>query len=161
VDDTPLRRFLMRGLGLYDRALVVYKSQAVETWLRGMGFAVFGAGSDAPPDSEPFPAVSLSVHGRGKNLQAWPVMLVLEPPSSGLVWEQLLGRIHRPGQTADLCVAEVLNPGVLGGGKGRLEKAREDAEYIEDTTGQKQKLGYANWDAVEMSATRGGSKKIP
>jgi hypothetical protein len=148
VDDSPLRRARARARGQFERALLVYRSKAVEEKLESLGYSVFGQGSDAPPDHLDFPAVSQHVHGKGKNLQAWDTMVVLEAPASGGAWEQLLGRIHRPGQTSDLCVVEVIN------GAKRLEKATEDAVYIEDTTGQKQKLGYCSWDAVELAGVR-------
>jgi hypothetical protein len=157
IDDEPLRRALLRAVETYDRALVCYQSMAVERRLRALGFNVRGAGSAAPPEEDPYPALSIRVHGKGKNLQAWDTMIVLEAPSSGLVWEQLIGRIHRPPgldsrgrlrPEADLCTVEVVNPGY------RLEKAKTDAEYIDHTTGQPQKLRYCAWDAIKLQARR-------
>ena len=157
IDDEPLRRTLLRTLNTYQRALVFYQSAAVERRLQALGFDVRGAGSSAPPEEEPYPALSLRVHGKGKNLQAWDTMVVLEPPSSGMRWEQLIGRIHRPPgldaqgrlrPEADLCTVEVINPGA------RLEKAKEDAQYIAHTTGQKQKLLYCAWSDLKMDHTR-------
>lgn len=76
----------------------------------------------------------------GRNLQHWSESLVLSPPPNGVQWEQLIGRTHRPGQASD----EVRYT-VLGTGCDALEKAREDAAYIESTTGQPQKLLRATY----------------
>ena len=135
-----LRRALLHALDEYPRALIVYQSRAVEQRLVELGWSVYGAGSDTPPTAEDFPAVSLAVHGKGKNMQAWDSMVVLEPPASGQVYEQLIGRIHRPGQEADLCTVDVVNPGKS------LHDAREDADYIEATTGGRQKLSYCSYE---------------
>lgn len=138
IDDTPLREAMAHAMK-HPRAVVVYQSRAVEQRLVSMGYRVYGAGTDTPEDTEHHPCCSLAVHGKGKNMQAWDTMVVLEPPSSGAVWEQLIARIHRPGQEADLCTVDVINPGAL------LFKAQGDARYIEETTGQKQKLLFCSW----------------
>ena len=85
--------------------------------------------------------MSIKAHGVGKNLQhGWRKQLILEPPSSGTVWEQMLGRTHRPGQEADSVEAHVychtapLAQAIVG--------ARQDADYIEGATGSRQKLKY-------------------
>ena len=89
-----------RDSGPHERAILWYASPEVGDDLRRRGFSVYGRGSDQPRDHVAFPACSIRVHGEGKNLQAWARALVLEPPSSGQVWEQLLGRLHRPGQAS-------------------------------------------------------------
>jgi hypothetical protein len=48
---------------------------------------------------QPFVA-STAALSEGQNMQAWSRMLVTTPSSSGLRWEQSLGRCHRPGQTS-------------------------------------------------------------
>ncbi len=35
-----------------------------------------------------------------------------------------------------------------------MDKAKKDAEYIQQTTKQAQKLLYAAWDSVEMAVLR-------
>ena len=142
VDDAPLRRALAYALDTHPRAVLVYQSRAVEERLEGLGWPTFGAGTDTPPADLDFPAVSLAVHGKGKNMQAWSRLVVLEAPTAGAVWEQLIGRVHRPGQVADLCVVDVVN------GAHALWAAQTDAAYIEATTGQRQKLAYASWGDV-------------
>ena len=149
IDDAPLRHALLHALDSHPRAVIVYQSHAVEERLCALGWAVYGAGSDTPPDTEDFPAVSLNVHGKGKNMQSWPSMMVLEAPASGAVWEQLIGRIHRPGQDADLCIVDVANPG------NALWRAQEDAAYIQETTGQGQKLCYCSWGKISCTSEEG------
>ena len=51
---------------------------------------------------------SVSANSEGRNLQAWNDNLVISPPPTGTVWEQVLGRTHRPGQEADEVWFEVL-----------------------------------------------------
>jgi hypothetical protein len=82
----------------FDRAILWYTSQAVEQRLQAWGWDVRGSGSLPPPDSVDHPACSVRVHGEGQNLQAWSRAVLLEPPSSGRAWEQVLGRLHRPLQ---------------------------------------------------------------
>jgi len=72
------------------RALLWYHHQAVGEKLAACGVPVFGAGSDAPPNTLDVAALSIPVHSKGKNLQAWCDQLVIEPPSSGATWEQCL-----------------------------------------------------------------------
>ena len=64
-----------------------------------------------------------------------------KPPANGSSWEQLLGRLHRQGNLADeiefyvyLHSREFINA---------FEQAKNDAEFIEETSGQKQKLNFA------------------
>lgn len=92
---------------------------------------------------------SIKAHGHGKNLQAWSRMLFTSCPGSGTVWEQALGRCHRQGQKADEVEAYVyLQTKEV---YASWNRAKKDAEYVEETTGSKQKLNYANkgdrlWD---------------
>lgn len=87
---------------------------------------------------------SIRAHGTGKNLQQFSRNLVANPPSSGSEWEQLIGRTHRTGQTADEITFEVYRhtDPVLKA----VEKARDLSEYIQDTFGAKQRLAsIATW----------------
>ena len=96
---------------------------------------------DHDPASGPA-IVSIAANCEGRNLQAWSRNLIVTPPASGLKWEQLLGRTHRPGQLADHIDAEV----VIGHPRVRddIMQAYMDAEYVRDTTGQPQKLLLAD-----------------
>jgi hypothetical protein len=57
-------------------------------------------------------------------------------------WEQLIGRTHRQGQLADEVEVYVFAHGAFA---DALETARERAKYIENTTGNTQKLLLASW----------------
>ena len=104
------------------------------------GIPVYGAGH-YPPEKGPTCAMSIRAHGVGKNLQhGWSNQLVVEPPSSGNVWEQLLGRTHRPGQQADTVRVTVYTH--TPAFRDAVLKAKKDAHYIQDTTGSRQKLLY-------------------
>lgn len=86
-------------------------------------------------------AASIPAHGTGKNLTQWSRALVLSPPSGGKAWEQLLGRLHRPGQTADEVIYEVvLNSAETYDG---FERAREKSLYADKSLHPAQRLSYA------------------
>ncbi len=62
-------------------------------------------------DADPQRAVIVSIDANreGRNLQRkWSRNLVVSPPEGADVWEQLIGRTHRPGQTADEVTVDVL-----------------------------------------------------
>lgn len=83
--------------------------------------------------------VSLGAHGQGRNLQMFSQALVLDPPPAGATWEQMLGRLHRPGQTAERVVYTV--PSTFG---LEVERALREAEWLEVSTGLPQKLVSAD-----------------
>ena len=102
-----------------------------------------GAGS-SPPAGDGAVA-SYVVHGTGWSgapAAGYTHALVLEPPSSGATWEQLLGRTHRAGQVDDV-VTHVLCS--TGRGYAAIKAGVEDARYVEETTGQAQRLLFADW----------------
>jgi len=88
--------------------------------------------------------VSTASNNEGRNLQAWNQNLVVSTPPSGATWEQLLGRTHRDGQQADEVYVDVLMS-CLEHWTG-FTQAQADAKYIQDSTGQPQKLLYADLD---------------
>ncbi len=107
----------------------------------------FGGGSEANEQilTHKGPCVaSIAAHGVGKNLQRYSRALVIHPPSGGDTWEQLIARLHRPGQEADEVRFDVyLHAAEL---RGAFNDARRLADYIETITGQPQKLKYARID---------------
>jgi hypothetical protein len=129
---------------LHRPGIIWYSSSAVGEQLAARGIPTFGAGED--PMADPYVreglecAMSIRAHGTGKNLQEWSWAYVLEPPSGGAAWEQLLGRLHRQGQTADDVTFAVAQhaPSFVGA----LRSARADAQYIESVSGNRQKLCY-------------------
>lgn len=85
--------------------------------------------------------VSVAANAEGRNLQRWSRCLVTSPPPNGKMWEQLIGRMHREGQEADEIEIDVL----FGCDEARrgFDQARADARYVQETTGQEQKLCIA------------------
>lgn len=84
---------------------------------------------------------SISAHGTGKNLQAWGNQIIVHPLAHPARWEQMLARTHRKGQLRDVVTATVYTHGLFG---RAFNKAKKDADYIYETTGQNQRLRYMN-----------------
>jgi len=85
---------------------------------------------------------SVLANAEGRNLQHWNKSLVISCQPSGLTWEQLLGRMHREGQTADEVSYEV-----MFACKEQMDgfyQALADARYLQDSLGSPQKLLYAD-----------------
>lgn len=106
------------------------------------GLKFFGQGGlcgKLPLEAHEGPAiVSLGSNYRGRNLQRWRENLVLSLPERGAYWEQLLGRTHRDGQTADevsMDLAIVCREQILG-----FQKALATAEFAADASTMRQKL---------------------
>lgn len=85
---------------------------------------------------------SVAANGTGKNLQAWSKNLVTSCPTGAAVWEQLLGRTHRPGQTADEVTVDVLI-GCVEHAEA-WQRARAEAVMSSDMLGQPQKILIAD-----------------
>lgn len=102
---------------------------------------------------------SVAANSTGRNLQfAWSKSLVVSCLPNGKTIEQLLGRMHRDGQEAD----EVHYHFVIAC-KEQLEgfyKMLREAEYIEHSTRQPQKLLMADKDiaSLEGLGSMGGSR---
>ncbi len=122
-----------------DKGIVWVESIAIGKELSKLGISYLGAGSTEKDVNNQDKAIcSIKVCGTGMNLQKFSNNLVLEPPASGVEWEQLIGRTHRPGQKADevsvdvLCWTEPL--------RKAWDSAIENAHYQEIASGSKQKL---------------------
>jgi hypothetical protein len=112
------------------------------------GFPWFGAGPEASArilkeTGKRTVVASVQSHGEGKNMQCFHTQLVTLPSSNGKKWEQLLGRLHRPGQQADEVGVVVYRH--TEEMREALKKARDDASYIEATLGSQQKLLAATY----------------
>lgn len=83
---------------------------------------------------------SIGSHGTGRNgLQfKFANQLVVFPPSDGLAWEQLLGRLHRMGQTADEVRTYVYRH--TAEMRDALDRAARYAKYMLGITRNEQKL---------------------
>lgn len=124
-----------------EPVLVWYETKAMgEALAETTGWPMHGPGD--PPGGPPQTClVSIAAHHKGLNLQAWRLSLVVEPPSSGQVWEQLMGRTHRAGQTADeVEVFTFVGPKPFA---SAFASAREKAAYAAATTGGRMKLVFA------------------
>jgi hypothetical protein len=131
----------MKWMASHPTGIVWYEHTAVGERLRQMGAQVYGAGQAAAKaiiNAKGPIAASILAHGTGKNLQAWDNNLVLSCPSSGATWQQLIARTHRPGQMSDEVNCDVLlHTREL---KEAWDKALDIAEYLQDSTGDSQKL---------------------
>lgn len=85
---------------------------------------------------------SIASNSEGRNLQRWNRCLVVSPPPNGGIWEQMLGRCHREGQEADEVEYQVML--ACREQWAGMNQAIEDAKYVDQTTGQPQKLLYAD-----------------
>jgi len=104
----------------------------------------YGGGMEPDASGEASIALSRRAHGTGRNLQAFADNITIGLPPSGAVFEQLIGRTHRTGQTAD--VVRLYYMAARGVGV-KQEKAslKRDAKYIETMTGQPTKFNSGNW----------------
>ena len=145
MDDSPVRHALKMVDELHSPTILWFQGKAVEERIRFLRpfFEVYGANTTFDQETPRNLALSIRSNGVGKNLQAWSEQVVMSPPSSGSAWEQLLGRTHRAGQEADLVSVRVLQ--VYETQRTAFASARTDARYIEETTGNIQKLNFCNW----------------
>ncbi len=95
---------------------------------------------------------SIESNHMGRNLQAWSRGLVLSCPPTGKKVQQLIGRMHRPGQLADVVRFYFLITcrEQLAG----FEQARRDCAWAGDLQQSKPKLALA--DIVEPEWSRKG-----
>lgn len=129
-----------------EGGLIWYKHHALGIAIAEMGdYPLCAGGADGSfllaAMAPEFPTMVLSVnaHKEGVNLQDWNRNLYTSVVN-GAAFEQSLGRTHRAGQLADEVTADVyLHTAEL---EKAFSAALEDAAYIEQTQGQKQKLLY-------------------
>lgn len=110
------------------------------------GWPYYGAGEKASKDilgetGRRCIVASYHAHGTGRNLQMFSDALVLAGIPNGETWEQLLGRLHRPGQVADIVTYHV--PSFF---EDDVDRAKVDSKYIQGTLGNKQKLLMARYE---------------
>lgn len=145
-DDGPLQYVVDHAKTNRTQTIYWYHSKAVAEKLVELGFPgpVVRAGEPVPKKSKKnaFKHLALSIpsHGTGLNLQDRHSNFVIEPPSGGKMWEQMLARTHRPGQQADEVICYVMRH--TEPFKKAIESAMKDAKYMETLNGQ-QKLLYA------------------
>lgn len=109
-----------------------------------LGVPYFGAGQDSIITYGETCVASIRAHGTGKNLQQFSRAFFVQPCLGGQEWEQTLGRMHRPGQQEDVVENHILlHCRELYSG---FQVALNDARYIQETTGNEQKLLEATLD---------------
>jgi hypothetical protein len=124
------------GARLAARGLAYYANEGID--------ARTGRRVESHDPSEGSIVLARRANDSGRNLQAWSRNLVVDVPSGGRGWEQMLGRTHRRGQKAPVVTVDVM--------LGCIEdlaafwKAHGRSLYAKDMTGQSQKLLHANLD---------------
>lgn len=130
-----------------EAGIIWFSDVAVgEEVARRGGFPFFGEGDDAGttnPKDSPIIVCSAKSQGEGKNLQAWSRNLILRPFSAPDVWEQVLGRTHRPGQEEDEVWVDVMAP--IEECDAALATAKEKARALKEREGSEQKLLLATY----------------
>jgi hypothetical protein len=146
VDTTWTEDIVAWAQAQVDPPLIWCGLQAVADRVAEMtGYAVYGGGDDASKrlnanKHTAHPAIiSISSHGTGKNLQAWGNQIVAHPLAHPARWEQMLARTHRTGQHRDEVRCVVYRHSLFG---RALNRARDNARYVYETTGQNQRLLY-------------------
>lgn len=89
---------------------------------------------------------SISAHGEGKNLQAFHHNYFIQWPRPASTAEQALGRTHRIGQLADQLTMTVNTTSLWD--QMNFAACLNDALYIQQTTGNMQKLILAGYDPL-------------
>jgi hypothetical protein len=87
---------------------------------------------------------SISAHHVGKNLQHFSYQFIVQWPRSAVIAEQMIGRLHRPGQEADELT--VVTNNTTDSDSLNFAACLNDSCYIHATTGVKQKLMYATYE---------------
>lgn len=126
-----------------ERALLWWQStEALIPFFEQAGIKVYGSGGDPLRlRREQVAAPSYRVFGTGANLQPFTHHLVLEPPSSSAMMEQLLGRSHRQGREAPVDVHIAQWTWVQ---QQALARAMRRARAAEDLLHQHQRLLHAS-----------------
>jgi len=112
---------------------------AFEHAFRDAGFPVYASGDDADEATEDVIVCSIRAQGTGKNLQyRYHRNLIISMTSSGDTLEQLIGRTHRPKQPEDEVIVDWFahTPEMIRA----YAKAKARAVYMQETTGQRQKI---------------------
>jgi hypothetical protein len=101
-----------------------------------------------PENEHRIMVASIPAHSTGKNLQAFSNQVFVEWPRNPITAEQALGRLHRSGQRSDEIIAGTFN--TLEFDFLSFAACLNDALYIHQTTGNRQKLVYASYDPLPV-----------
>ena len=89
---------------------------------------------------------SISAHKEGKNLQHFQHQQFVQWPRPASIAEQVLGRTHRNGQMADELFVKTMNTTAFD--HESFAACLNDALYIHQTTGGRQKMVYASYNPI-------------
>jgi hypothetical protein len=133
------------------KGIVWVEHRAVAERLRQRGAKVYGAGENGIMSETESCVASIDAHGTGKDLQQFSRNLLACIPDNATKFEQCVGRTHRPGQMADSVYIDMfMHCRPLW---WSFEKVKKQAEYIERTTGQKQRIEIATLDVRTTERT--------
>lgn len=132
--------------GLENRGIVWYDKNAFGIKVADIsGLPMHGGGPRAEEmigreDGTRSIIASIKSHGTGRNglQKLFYTQLIANPPSSATTWEQLLGRLHRIGQLAEIVFAEFYQH--TEEMAASYHQARARAAYVQNTIGSAQKL---------------------
>lgn len=151
VDDSALQvciRWMRQGPGLVWTEHVPFAERLSKmTGAKYYGAKGLAADGQFIDDGDPNKSVIVSVDANreGRNLQRkWSRNLITSPMEGADVWQQLLGRTHRPGQMRDVEVDVLLG---CAEHARAWTKAVAGAFAIRDTVGAESKLLIADTDA--------------
>lgn len=148
VDESWVQDVALWATTQKDPPIIWVQLQAVAEKLAALtGFTMYGSGAEASArldsaKSKAHPCImSISAHGTGKNLQSWGNQIIAHPLAHPARWEQMLARTHRSGQQRDVVTCVRYAHSLFG---RAFRKATANAQYIYDSTGQEQRLLYAD-----------------
>lgn len=150
LDDYVVQDVLERVERVTDNGhapIVWYHWRAVAERLDELGLDIYWPGGGRDPEQASGDApIGLAIKSakEGNNLQQFDNNILPTPPSNGLLWEQLLGRTHRQGQEADTVqFSAYVQTDKL---RQSVRDAIVDAQYVERTQDQRQKLLLTDWE---------------
>lgn len=144
VSDSIVKALIAAANDEHDPGIVWIESIAVGHMMHAQGLPYYGKKGMTPEgrnilDAKGPIAASINSISEGHNLQdRWSRNIVSAPLQCALRWEQMLGRTVRIGQQADEVTVQVAMLGQIH--RDSWLKAREHARFLEQITGQEQKL---------------------
>lgn len=147
IDKTIIERFADWALSQKEPHLVWAHNNAVLDELRKY-MPVYGAGTSVDTSKAHTCALSIRAHGTGRQLHNWSNQLILQWPASGQAIEQLLGRTHRPKQTADEIQTRYYAADAY---QDAVRASLMKAEYQQETLTQRQRVLSATWIKKEIT----------
>jgi hypothetical protein len=135
-------RWALARIDTITTGIIWYDQLAIANALRDCGIPVLNPGDDPIVDTMPIFAAAVDSFSAGKNWQAWQYNLILCSVGAAKM-EQLISRTHRSGQKSSVYVCWLSDSG--GPLDKALNTALDGATYIEQTTGNPQKLNSGKW----------------